>query len=157
MGVGEGAEGFQGDGVIGAGDDGGAGGDGGAAGSGFGAHGADGGGGGSDEDDAGGLAGGGELGVLGKEAVAGVDGVGGVAAGGIEDVVDAEVAFGGGAGADATGLVGEADVEGGAVGVGEDRDRGDGHFAEGADDADGDLAAIGDEDLAEHAERIVAG
>src|ERR1035437_6692999 len=77
--------------------------------------------------------------------------------GGGEDAVDAEVAFGGGAGADVGGLVGHADVEGGAVGVGKDGDAGDAHLAEGADDADGDLAAIGDQDLAEHADGIVAG
>ena len=86
-----------------------------------------------------------------------MDGVGAVAAGGVEDAVDAEVAFGGGAGADVGGFIGHADVERGAVGVGEDGDAGDAHFAEGADDADGDLAAIGDQDLAEHADGIVAG
>src|ERR1019366_5885782 len=154
---GEVAQGVEGDGVVGARDDGRAGGDGGAAGGGLGAPGADGGGGGSDEGDAGGLAGGGEIGVLAEEAVAGVYGVGAVAAGGVEDAVDAEVAFGRGAGADVGGLVGHADVEGGAVGVGEDSDAGDAHFAQRAYDADGDLAAIGDQDLAEHADGIVAG
>src|ERR1017187_6988379 len=143
--------------MIGARDDWRAGGDGGAAGSGLGAHGADGGGGGSDEGDAGSLAGGGEIGVLAEEAVAGVYGVGAVAAGGVEDAVDAEVAFGGEAGADVGGLVGHAYVQGSAVGVGEDGDATDTHFAQRADDADGDLAAIGDQDLAEHADGIVAG
>src|ERR1035437_8532302 len=65
--------------------------------------------------------------------------------------------FSGGRGPHAQGLLGEGAVGGGASGVGEDGDGGDGHFAEGADDADGDLAAIGDENLAEHAEGIVAG
>src|ERR1035438_4152430 len=157
VGGGEVAQGVEGDGVVGARDDGCAGGDSGAAGGGLGAHGADGGGGRSDEGDAGGFAGGGEIGVFAEESVAGVDGVGVMAAGGVEDAVDAEVAFGGGAGADVGGLVGHADVEGGAVGVGEDGDAGDAHFAERADDADGDLAAIGDQDLAEHADGIVAG
>src|ERR1039458_2635482 len=96
-------------------------------------------------------------GALAGRRVPAVDGVGVMAAGGVEDAVDAEVAFGGGAGADVGGLVGHADVEGGAVGVGEDGDAGDAHFAERADDADGDLAAIGDQDLAEHADGIVAG
>ena len=113
--------------------------------------------GGSDERDAGGLAGGGEIGILAEEAVAGVDGVGAVAAGGVQNAVDAQVAFGGGAGADVRRLIGHADVERGAVGVGVDGDAGDAHLAEGADDADGDLAAIGDQDLAEHADGIVAG
>src|ERR1035438_9493152 len=157
VGGGEVAQGVEGDGVVGARDDGCAGGDSGAAGGGLGAHGADGGGGWPDEGDAGGFAGGGEIGVFAEESVAGVDGVGVMAAGGVEDAVDAEGAFGGGAGADVGGLVGHADVEGGAVGVGEDGDAGDAHFAERADDADGDLAAIGDQDLAEHADGIVAG
>src|ERR1017187_8108134 len=55
--VGEGAEGLQGDGVKGAGDDGGAGGDGSAAGGGFWTQGADGGGGGAGEGGGGGTAG----------------------------------------------------------------------------------------------------
>jgi hypothetical protein len=36
------------------------------------------------------------------------------------------------------------------VGVGIDRHRGDAQFLAGADDADGDLAAVGDEDFVEH-------
>ena len=86
----------RGDGVIGAGHHGRARGDGGAARGGLRAHGADGRGRGADEDDAGVLAGGGEIGVLAEEAVAGMDGLGAVLAGGVEDAVDAQVAFGGG-------------------------------------------------------------
>src|SRR5260370_703040 len=109
------------------------------------------------EADAGGSAGGGEIGVLAEEAVAGVDGIGAVAPGGVENAVDAQVAFGGRTGSDVGGFVSHADMEGGAIGVGEDGDAGDAHFAEGADDADGDLAAIGDQELGEGGVGVVAG
>ena len=110
-------------------------------------------GGGSDEDDAGGFAGGGEIGILAEESVAGMDGFGAVLAGGVENAVDAQVAFGGGRGADVLGFIGHAHVERGAVGIGVDGDGGDAHFAQRADDAHGDLAAVGDQDLAETSKR----
>jgi hypothetical protein len=66
----------------------------------------------------------------------------------VEDEVAAEVALGGGRGAEAVGFVGGEDVERGAVGVGVDGDGGDAELAAGADDAEGDLAAVGDEDFA---------
>ena len=47
-------------------------------------------------------------------------------------------------------LVGEGAVAGIAVGVGIDGDGGDAHLAGGLDDAAGDLAAVGDQDLREH-------
>jgi len=48
------------------------------------------------------------------------------------------------------GLVGLAHMQGVAVGVGIDGDGGDAELFRRPDDAAGDLAAIGDEDLLEH-------
>ena len=48
-------------------------------------------------------------------------------------------------------LVGHLDVQRVGIGVGIDRDRRDAHLARGLDDAAGDFAAIGDQDLTEHA------
>ena len=48
-------------------------------------------------------------------------------------------------------FVREPDVKGGAVGLGVDRDGADAHLMERADDADGDLTAVRDEDLLERA------
>jgi hypothetical protein len=46
-------------------------------------------------------------------------------------------------------LVGEADEDGVPVGLGVDRDTADARVLARADDADGDLATVGDEDLLE--------
>ena len=59
----------------------------------------------------------------------------------------------GGGGADAHGLVGEAHVERARVGLGVDGDGLDAELAAGAQDAQRDLAAVGDEDLLEHRRR----
>ncbi len=78
----------------------------------------------------------------------------GVAAGAARDVhelVDAEIAFARGRGADGVGFVGEADVEGFAVDFAEDGDGADAEFAAGAQDAHGDFTAIGYQDFLEHA------
>ena len=93
----------------------------------------------------------GEVGVLGEEAVAGVDRVGAGLLRDPDDLGDVEV----GAHrmprlADLVGLVGLQAVQGVAVLVRED---GDGLRAElvgGAERPDGDLAAVGDQDLREH-------
>jgi hypothetical protein len=69
---------------------------------------------------------------------------------GTNDRVDVQVAVGGGRGADPDGLVGLGDVTGARVGVAVDGDAGDAHAAQGGDDADGDLAAVGDEDFIHH-------
>ena len=76
----------------------------------------------ADEDDARPLARLGQRGVLAEEAVAGVDGVAAGLLRDVDDLVDAQVALGGGRGADGVRLVGDAHVEGGAVGVGVDGD-----------------------------------
>ena len=43
------------------------------------------------------------------------------------------------------------DVQRAAVGIGKHRDAGNFHFPQRADQPDGDLAAIGDQDLSKHA------
>ncbi len=68
----------------------------------------------------------------------------------VDDRGDVEIAVARRRRPDRPGLVGERDVQCPAVGLGIDRDRGDPHPPRGADDAAGDLAAIGDQDLAEH-------
>ena len=139
------------DGIVGAGD----GGDIGAAGElaagGFRAESFHGFGGRADEDEAGVGAGARQSGVFGEETVAGMNGVAAGAARDVHDFVDAEIAFAGGGRADGVGFVGEAHVEGFAVHVAEYGCGADAEFAAGAQDADGDLAAIGDQDFLEHA------
>jgi hypothetical protein len=95
-----------------------------------------------------------EGGVLGEEPVAGVDRrrPGRLRRG--DDRVDVQVAVGGRRRADADGLAGLADVPRARVGVAVDGDAGDAEFAQRADDPDGDLAAVGHQDLAEHRAHI---
>jgi hypothetical protein len=71
----------------------------------------------------------------------------GVAAGATRDVdqlVNAEITFSRRRGADGIGFVGEAYVEGSAVGFTEDDYGADAEFATGSEDADGDFSAISD-------------
>jgi hypothetical protein len=117
---------------------------------GLGAHGAHRRGGWADERDARGVTGLAELGVLAEEAVARMDGVGAGLLRRVEHAIDAEVALGGGCGAERHREVGGAHVERALVGVAVDRHRLDAHLVEGARDADGDLAAVRDEDFLDH-------
>ena len=100
---------------------------------------------GADERDAGCVQGLGELHVLGQESVAGVDGLGAALQASLDDGVDPQVAVRRRGRADADGSVGFAHVAGSGVGVRVDRHRADAHGLERADDAAGDLAAVGDE------------
>ena len=93
----------------------------------------------------------GELRVLGEKAVAGMDGVGAGDLGGGDEARDLEVGVARRRGADADVVVGEADVQRLAVGLGVDGDRLDAELAAGANDAQRDLAAICDQDFLEHA------
>ncbi len=102
-------------------------------------------GGGADQGDAGVLEGLREGAALGEEAVAGVHGLRAGGPGGGDHLVDVEV------GADPHGLRGGADVRRGGVEVGVDRDRADAQPVAGADDAQRDLAAVGDQDGLEQA------
>ena len=104
-----------------------------------------------DELDVAGLADLGEVGALREEAVAGMDRVGAGDLRGADDRRDAQVAVGAARRADADVLVGEPHVQRVLVGLGVDRDGLDAELAAGADDPQGDLAAVGDEDFLEHA------
>ena len=91
-----------------------------------------------------------EGGALGEEAVAGMHRLGaGLLAGG-DDLVDQQIGLRGGRRPDGDRLVGHFDVQRVLVGFRIDRDRLHAHLARGLDDAAGDLAAVGDQDLVEH-------
>ncbi len=98
---------------------------------------------GPDEGDAGALAGAGQGRVLGEEAVARVDGVDAFFLGERDDAFDIEVGFHRPfAFADQVGFVGFEAVQGEAVFLGIDGDGAQAEFIGGAEDADGDFAAI---------------
>ena len=101
-----------------------------------------------DEDDPGLAAQLGEIGVLGQEAVARMDAFGADPLRQRDDRLAVEIALG--AGADLVRLVGDARVQGAAVGRRRQRDRAHAHPPRRADDPAGDLAAIGDQDVGEH-------
>ena len=111
----------------------------------------------ADEGDPGLGAGAGELGVLGQEAVAGVDGVdlasrcaSATIAGDVEVAADRLAGL-----ADAVGLVGLEPVQGEAVLVRIDGDGADAQLVGRAEDPDGDLAAVGDHQLAKLGHRNI--
>src|SRR5712675_283574 len=68
----------------------------------------------------------------------------------VNDAVSAQIAFGRRRRSDQDRLMGLADMQGLGIGFGIDRYGRDPHPPCGADDAAGDLAAIGDQDLLEH-------
>ena len=88
-----------------------------------------------------------EVGVLRQEAVAGVDGVGAGLGGGVEDLVEDEVGLGGRGAAEGECLIRQLDEQGVGVGLGVHGNAGQAGILRRADHADGDLAAVGDEDL----------
>ena len=92
-----------------------------------------------------------EAGVLRQEAVARMDRLRPRGLRGGDHRVAAQVALGRGAPAQRDRGVGHRDVARVRVDVGMDRDRADAEAAAGVDDAAGDLAAVGDQDRAEHA------
>ena len=71
-----------------------------------------------------------------------------------DDAVDLQVAVGGLGRADAIGLVGQFQIGGAAVGLAEDGHRLDAQLAAGADDPQGDLAPIGNQNSLEHHARV---
>jgi hypothetical protein len=91
---------------------------------------------------------GGEIRVLREKPITRVYGVRAGPFRHVEQLVDAQVRVGGGVAAQRVRLVGEGDVRGVAVGVGVDGDAAEAGVPAGADDPDGDLAAVGDEHLA---------
>src|SRR5271168_559270 len=95
--------------------------------------------------------------VFREEAVAGMERIAAGAARHVHQLVDAEVALARGRGTDGIGLVRQAHVERRAVGLAENGHRAHAHLAACAEDADGDLAAIGNENFAEHKRLTVKG
>ncbi len=89
----------------------------------------------------------GKVGVLAEEAIAGVHGIGAGGTGCGQQFVGAQVGVGAGRSAQRHRLGGLAHMQGVGIGVGVDRDRFDAHAVGGVDDAAGDFAAIGDEDI----------
>ena len=104
----------------------------------------------ADEDDAFFFATFGELGVLRQEAIAWMHGLRAGLLAGLDDAVGQQIALAAGRGADVHRLVGQLHMARVAVGVGIHRHRRDAHLLRGLDDAAGDLAAVGDQDLVEH-------
>ncbi len=94
--------------------------------------------------------------VLGQEAVSRVHGLGAGALDRVEQLVDREIALARRAGTEQVGLVGALDVQRVAVELGVDRDGGDPELLAGTNDSDRDLAAVGDQDLREHAAGTLA-
>ena len=95
----------------------------------------------------------GEAGVLGQEAVAGMHGFGAGDLAGGEQLRDVEIGIARRRRTDAHAFVGEADMHGVGVGGGMHRDGGDAELLAGAQHPEGDLAAIGNQDLVEEVRR----
>ena len=104
---------------------------------------------GTDEQDPGTGAGAREGGVLGEEAVSRVDGVRASRLAGGDHAVDDKIALARGRGTHPHRFVAAADVQRGAVRIAVDGDRADAHLPAGARYPHRDLAAIGDQDLAD--------
>ena len=85
--------------------------------------------------------------VLGEKSVAWMNRVGARATCGVDQAIYAEIAVAWRARPDRVRLVGIPYVQRGAIAFGIDRDGRNVHFAARADNAHGDLAAIGDQDL----------
>ena len=92
----------------------------------------------------------GEMGVLGQKAVARMNRLHVADLGGADHPVDLQVAVGGLGRTDAIGFVGQVQVGGAPVGLAEDGHRLDAQLAAGAEDAQGDFAAVGNQDSLEH-------
>ena len=102
---------------------------------------------GTDEGDVLGFEAAGKAGILRQEAEAGMDRLGTGLAHGVDDPVFQQIGLGRRSGADQDGLIGHLDREGVRVRLGIDLHGADAHAFGGLDDADGDLAAIGDQYL----------
>ena len=92
----------------------------------------------------------GEVGVFGEKSVAGMNGVRIGDFGRADDAVNLEIALRTRGRADANGLVGKLDMEGLDVGLRVNGDAADAEFLAGPDDAQGDLAAVGNEETSDH-------
>ena len=90
----------------------------------------------------------GEIGILGEESVAGVNRISANFLGEGDDAIDIEIGANRFAGfAEQVGFVGFEAMKGEAIFVGVDRDGANAEFMRGAEDANGDFAAVGDEEF----------
>src|SRR5882724_9223319 len=96
------------------------------------------------------------MGVFGEKAVARVNGVGTGDLRGTDDRWNVQVASRRGRRTDAHGFVGEPHVQRLRVDIGVNGDGADAHLTRGAEHADGDLAPVGDENLAKHPRSLQA-
>ena len=69
---------------------------------------------------------------------------------GIEDGRGVQVGLGARVPSERIGLVGQPHMEGISIGIGVHRHRLDAHLTSGTNDADGNFAAVGDQDLLQH-------
>ncbi len=92
----------------------------------------------------------GEVGILGEEPVTGMHRVGTAALDDIEHHIGVDVALRCRLSAEGVGLVGETHVERIPIQLGIHRHRGNTHLPGSTDDADGNFATVGDQDLLEH-------
>ena len=97
-----------------------------------------------------------ERGVLRQEAVAGMNGCGTGTLSRVDQLLHDEVALGRRRTAERVGLVGVRDVRRAPVGVGIDRDGADSELAQRPEDADRNLATVGDQNLRERHGRILS-
>jgi len=105
----------------------------------------------ADESEPGSEASVGELGVLGEESVARMDRLGSARARRLEECGDVEIAVARRGRAQTPRLISLTHVSGVRVGIRIDRDGADVHAPCGAEDAAGDLAAVGDQETLDHA------
>ncbi len=98
-----------------------------------------------------------EVGVLREEPVAGMDAIRAAAPDDVEDRRGVEIALRRRLATEGVRLVGEADMQCVAIELGVHGDRADAELTSGAHDPHRDLAAIGDEDLLEHAANVGSG
>ena len=105
---------------------------------------------GADKGDASGLERFGEFRVLGQEAIARVYGLRARLLDRVHDLVDHDIRLVRGGRADVDRLIGHLDVQRLRISVGIDGDGFDAHLLGGLDNAAGNLAAVGDQDLIEH-------
>ena len=90
------------------------------------------------------------MGVLGQKTVAGMNRIHIRDFRRADDAVNAQIAFRGSRFADTDRLVGHLDMHRVGVNLGIHRDRADVQFLAGADDADGNFSAVGDQDFFKH-------
>jgi hypothetical protein len=96
-----------------------------------------------------------EIGVFGQKPIAGVDRLCACDLAGGDDGWDRQIAVGASGRADADAFIGHAHMHGIGIGGGMHGDRLNAHFAAGADHAQRDLPAVGDEDFSNMGQPLI--